>query len=44
MIVPVPWVGVVVAGTLLAVTVLTAVPARIAARRSAAEVLQADGG
>jgi putative ABC transport system permease protein len=44
MVVPVPWVGVVAAGTLLAVILLTAVPARIAARRSAAEVLQADGG
>jgi hypothetical protein len=42
MVVPVLWVGLVVAGTMLAVTVLTAIPARIAARRSAAGVLQAE--
>jgi putative ABC transport system permease protein len=42
MVVPVPWVALVVAGTMLAVTVLTAIPARIGARRPAAEVLQAE--
>jgi len=42
MVVPVPWVGLVVAGMMLAVTVLTAIPARIAARRPAAEALQAE--
>jgi hypothetical protein len=36
------WLAVMVAGTLLAVAVLTAVPARIAARGSVAEVLQAE--
>lgn len=41
-IVPTLWLAVVVAGTLLAVGVLTAIPASIGARRSAAEVLQAE--
>lgn len=41
-IVPAGWLAVLVAGTLLAVAVLTAIPARISARRPAAEVLQAE--
>ena len=41
-IVPFPWLAVMVAGTLLAAAVLTAIPARISARRPAAEVLNAD--
>jgi hypothetical protein len=42
MIVPVPWIAVMVAGTLLTAAVLTAIPARISARRPAAEVFQAE--
>lgn len=41
-IVPVPWLAALVAGTLLVVAVLTAVPARISARRPAAEVLKSE--
>lgn len=36
------WLAVLVAGTVLAVALLTAIPARIGARRSAAQVLQAE--
>jgi ABC-type lipoprotein release transport system permease subunit len=39
---PALWLAVMVAGTLLAVAVLTAIPTRIGARRSVAEVLQAE--
>jgi len=39
---PVSWLAVMVAGTLLAVAVFTAIPARIGARRPVAEVLQAE--
>ena len=41
-IVPAGWLAVIVAGTMLAVAVLTAIPARIGARRPAAEVLKAE--
>ncbi len=40
MVVPVPWLAVMTAVTLVAVAVLTAIPARIGARRPAADVLQ----
>jgi putative ABC transport system permease protein len=39
---PLLWLLAVVPGTLIAVTALTAVPARIGARRSVAEVLRAE--
>ncbi len=39
---PVLWLAAIVAGTLLAVAVLTAIPARISARRPVTEVLQAE--
>ena len=39
---PIWWLAVVVIGTVAAVTVLTAVPARIGARRSVAVVLQTE--
>ena len=42
MVLPVPWLAVVVAGTVLAVAVLTAIPARIGARRLPGEMLQAE--
>jgi putative ABC transport system permease protein len=41
-IVPALWLAVMIAGTLLAVAVLTAIPARISARRPVTEVLQAE--
>ncbi len=41
-VLPVRWLAVVVAGTVLAVAVLTAIPARIGGRRPAGEVLQAE--
>ena len=42
MVVPIPWLVVLVAATLLAVAVLTAVPARLGARGPAAGVLQSE--
>jgi hypothetical protein len=38
------WVGAAVIGTLLSMAFLTIVPARIGARRSVVDVLQADAG
>ena len=39
---PVPWLVAVIPGTLIAIAVLTAIPARIGARRSVAEVLRSE--
>jgi putative ABC transport system permease protein len=41
-VVPVPWLAVLVAATLLAVAILTAVPARIGARRPVSDILQSE--